>query len=61
MRVEIYNGALIEHDALKGWINTSLPVSVSGLVVPPDPSVSVLQLANSETGVVQKLTHRTCS
>ncbi|MBT7800485.1 MAG: cysteine desulfurase [Tateyamaria sp.] len=48
-------GALIEHDALKGWINTSLPVSVSGLVVPPDPSVSVLQLANSETGVVQNL------
>ncbi|MBU2993170.1 cysteine desulfurase family protein [Octadecabacter sp. 1_MG-2023] len=49
------HGAAIEHDALKGWVETDLPVEPSGRVIVANPDVSVLQWANSETGVVQDL------
>ena len=50
-----FRGAAIEHDAVLGWIEPSLPVSGDGVVVPDDPGVAALQLANSETGVLQDL------
>ena len=48
-------GAEIEHDAIGAWVDPILPVTDAGLVEVAEPEVSVLQLANSETGVVQKL------
>ena len=48
-------GGDVEHDAVAAWIDASLPVERSGKVRVADPQRSVLQLANSETGVVQEL------
>jgi len=45
----------IEHDAVSAWCEDDLPVAASGLVTLADPGGSALQLANSETGVVQSL------
>ena len=44
----------LEHAAVASWIEASLPV-VGGRVVVSDPARSVVQLANSETGLVQDL------
>jgi len=46
-------GAAVEHDAVLAWIDDDLAVDRAGLVAVDDPGASVLQLANSETGVVQ--------
>jgi cysteine desulfurase len=46
--------APIEHDAVHAWVDPCLPV-VDGLVQLADPAASVVQLANSETGIVQDL------
>ncbi|MDX8352084.1 cysteine desulfurase family protein [Cognatiyoonia sp. IB215182] len=46
--------APIEHDAVHAWIDPCLPV-VDGAVIVDDPASSVVQLANSETGIVQDL------
>ncbi len=48
-------GAAIEHDAVAAWIDDMLPVGSLGQVDVADPALSVLQLANSETGVLQTL------
>ncbi|MDG2341140.1 MAG: aminotransferase class V-fold PLP-dependent enzyme [Paracoccaceae bacterium] len=48
-------GADIEHDAVLSWVDASLTVSSGGIVNVETPAGSVLQLANSETGVVQEL------
>ncbi|MEO9780396.1 MAG: cysteine desulfurase family protein [Sedimentitalea sp.] len=48
-------GAAIEHDAVAAWIKDALPVGSTGQVDVTDPASSVLQLANSETGVLQVL------
>jgi cysteine desulfurase len=48
-------GASVEHDAVSAWIDPVLPVDSSGGVAVDDPARSVLQLANSETGVIQDL------
>lgn len=48
-------GADIEHDAVGAWIDPVLEVDALGRVRVPDPAVSALQAANSETGVVQDL------
>lgn len=48
-------GAPVEHDCVAAWITPSLPVASDGRVVVADPGRSVLQAANSETGVVQDL------
>ncbi|SDX97956.1 cysteine desulfurase family protein [Citreimonas salinaria] len=48
-------GADIEHDAVAAWIDPVLPVDSAGQVTVDDPARSVLQAANSETGVVQDL------
>ncbi|MBS0123961.1 cysteine desulfurase family protein [Thetidibacter halocola] len=48
-------GADVEHDAVAAWVDPVLPVDRDGRVTVTDPARSVLQAANSETGVVQEL------
>lgn len=48
-------GAAVEHDAVRAWIEESLPVAGHGQVTVAEPASSVLQRANSETGVLQEL------
>lgn len=48
-------GSAIEHDAVAAWVEDVLAVDPSGQVTVSDPAGSVLQLANSETGVIQRL------
>ncbi len=45
----------VEHDAVGVWCRPDLAVDGDGLVRVPDPARSALQMANSETGVVQTL------
>jgi cysteine desulfurase len=47
--------AAIEHDAVAAWCTVDLPVDRSGTVSVAEPGHSALQLANSETGIVQDL------
>lgn len=49
------SGAAIEHDAVRAWTNEDLAADADGIVGPQEPAKSTLQLANSETGVVQTL------
>ena len=48
------HGSDLEHEAVRAWATCDLPVS-GGQVQVSDPAQSVVQLANSETGIVQKL------
>ncbi len=48
-------GAAVEHDAVGSWIDASLPVDSSGRVSVDVAGQTALQLANSETGVMQDL------
>lgn len=45
----------IEHDAVAAWCDASLTVDERGRVAVSDPAQTALQLANSETGIVQDL------
>lgn len=45
----------VEHDAVGAWCAASLDVERSGRVIVPEPGRTALQLANSETGIVQDL------
>lgn len=45
----------IEHDAVKAWCEVDLPVDAQGIVAVSDPERTALQMANSETGVIQEL------
>ena len=47
--------APVEHDAVANWCQTDLSVDHSGRVSVQNPAQSALQLANSETGVMQDL------
>ncbi|MCU9837449.1 cysteine desulfurase [Ruegeria sp. WL0004] len=49
------HGCELEHDAVRSWIKEDLPVSADGMVTVADPARSTLQLANSETGILQDL------
>lgn len=49
------HAAGVEHEAVLAWTDQSLPVDADGVVAVADPAASTLQLANSETGVVQDL------
>ena len=49
------HGADVEHDCVRAWIAPDLPVDGQGRVTVAVPGNSTLQLANSETGVIQKL------
>lgn len=48
-------GSAVEHDAVGAWVSGDLPVDRSGKVTISDPAQSVLQFANSETGILQSL------
>ncbi|GHD99760.1 aminotransferase [Defluviimonas sp. 20V17] len=45
----------IEHDAVRAWCAEDLAVDAEGRVTVPEPGRATLQIANSETGVVQDL------
>ncbi len=45
----------VEHDAVLAVCKTDLEVTAEGRVILPDPGKAALQLANSETGVMQDL------
>lgn len=45
----------VEHDAVAAWCEDRLAVDAQGRVAVPDPGRSAVQLANSETGVMQDL------
>lgn len=47
--------APVEHEALAAWCDPVLAVDGAGRVAVDDPARSALQLANSETGIVQDL------
>jgi cysteine desulfurase len=47
--------AAVEHDAVAAWCEASLPVDRQGRVAVSDPTRTALQLANSETGILQEL------
>ncbi len=49
------SGSAVEHDAVRAWIREDLQVSNDGRVIVEDPARSVLQMANSETGILQEL------
>lgn len=49
------HGADLEHEAVAAWVATDLAVDRQGRVTVSDPARSTLQLANSETGVIQTL------
>lgn len=48
-------GSAIEHDAVRSWISQDLPCDAQGIVTVQSPSMTALQSANSETGVLQNL------
>ncbi len=45
--------APVEHDAVGAWVEDRLSVDRRGTVVLDEPAASALQMANSETGVMQ--------
>ncbi|MGZ9809662.1 cysteine desulfurase family protein [Pseudoroseicyclus sp. H15] len=47
--------APVEHEAALAWCEPSLEVSGDGRVTIPEPVKATLQLANSETGILQEL------
>ena len=47
--------AAVEHEAVSAWCDAGLAVDVDGRVTVLEPARTALQLANSETGVVQDL------
>ncbi|MCC5963382.1 MAG: aminotransferase class V-fold PLP-dependent enzyme [Rhodobacteraceae bacterium] len=47
--------APVEHDAVRAWCTDRLGADGAGRVDVPDPARATLQLANSETGIVQDL------
>ena len=49
------HGAEVEHEAVAAWVSTDLAVDRAGQVTVTDPGQATLQLANSETGVIQTL------
>ena len=49
------HGAEVEHEAVAAWVHTDLAVDRAGQVTVTDPGQSTLQMANSETGVIQTM------
>ncbi|SLN41620.1 Cysteine desulfurase [Aquimixticola soesokkakensis] len=45
----------VEHEAVSSWCVVDAPVDAAGQVCVADPARAALQLANSETGIVQDL------
>jgi len=48
-------GAAVEHEAVAAWVQEGLAADAAGRVAVAEPARATLQLANSETGVVQDL------
>lgn len=48
-------GSGIEHDCVRAWADESLAVDAAGRVSVSEPEASVVQAANSETGILQDL------
>ncbi|MDO6798325.1 cysteine desulfurase family protein [Shimia thalassica] len=55
LRDRAFHAGDIEHDAVAAWVTSDLSVGLDGAVAVTDPAQTVLQAANSETGIVQKL------
>jgi cysteine desulfurase len=49
------NGSALEHDAVAAWVGDDLAVNYNGRVTVDDPDQAVLQMSNSESGIVQEL------
>ncbi|MBP1804231.1 cysteine desulfurase family protein [Rubellimicrobium aerolatum] len=49
------HAAEVEHEAVLAWATPDLPTDPDGRVTAADPATATLQLANSETGVLQDL------
>ena len=49
----VLQGSAVEHDAVRSWISETLLVRQNGAVEVVDPAISTVQLANSETGIMQ--------
>ena len=49
-----FRSADLEHDAVAAWVKSDIAI-ISGQVQIVDPSTMALQMANSETGVIQKI------
>lgn len=47
--------AEVEHEAVLAWTDGALVVGSDGRVQAPDPAAATVQLANSETGILQDL------
>ena len=45
----------IEHDCVKRWCDVSIPVEKNGIVSPTTKNNQALQIANSETGILQNV------
>lgn len=45
----------VEHEAVSAWCDVSLPANMDGAVAVTDPAKSTVQVANSETGIIQDL------
>ena len=52
-----FHCAPVEHDAVASWCTNDLAVDHNGRVAVEDPAKTALQLANSETGIMQDLPH----
>ena len=50
-------GAGVEHECVAAWVEAGLPVDAAGRAAVSDVAGSVLQAANSETGVLQDPPH----
>jgi len=50
-----FSGGAVEHDCIGAWVTNDLSVDGNGIVTSGDPANSAIQLANSETGVIQSL------
>ncbi|WP_282091726.1 cysteine desulfurase family protein [Epibacterium ulvae] len=55
MGAQQLHGAAVEHDAIRAWSIEDLSVDNAGKVQVSDPEISTMQLANSETGIIQVL------
>ena len=45
----------VEHEAVRAWCKPDLSVDKHGQIAVPEPEGSAVQLANSETGILQSL------
>ncbi|MGH1369098.1 MAG: cysteine desulfurase family protein [Maritimibacter sp.] len=55
LRAGGFHCADVEHEAVSSWCAADLKVTKGGTVVADDPRHSTVQLANSETGILQAL------